>query len=308
MQERAYLREEIEEAISREPRISGKIDIEVSGRQVRLSGVVATFEEKELAGEIAREFGPIELINDIVIESTRIIEDEDVLDAARRQIAQNPDLAHDIGIDRVAGGVVYLRGHASNVAEIADAAEMVAEAPGVRDVVSEVQISTDVTITDEDLVSGVMQALHAEPSIHEEFIEVAVQDGEVTLGGTVSKLDQKILAGNIAKRLPGVASVKNYLGVAEMPTSFDQAIENEVMKALEIEKINMVDVRVTVLDGVVHLDGTVDTYKQRDRARLIAEAVPGVRYVQNDLVIGFHAEPKAKKGPPHTVPREPGMG
>ncbi|MBE0447298.1 MAG: BON domain-containing protein [Actinobacteria bacterium] len=305
MQERAYLREEIENAISLDPRISGKIDVELDGRRVRLSGAVTTLEEKELAEEIAREFGPVEVENDITIESTRVIEDEGVLASSRRKIASNPELAHDIGVDRVVNGVAYLRGHASNLARILDAAEVVSEVPGVKDIVSEVEISPDVVITDEDLVSGVKQALHAEPLIHEEFIEIVAKDGEATLEGMVSDLNQKILAGNIAERLPGVVSVKNNLSIREMPTSFDQAIENEVIKALEINKINMTGVRVNVLGGVAHLDGAVDTYKQRDRAREIAEAVPGVRSVQNDLVIGFHTEPKAKRDAPHTIPREP---
>jgi len=293
MQERAFLREEIGRAIALEPRISGKINIEVDGRIVRLSGVVAKLEEKELAEEIARRFGPVALDSDIVIESPAIIEDQDVLASAKRAIAQNPDLAHDIGVERVVDGVVYLKGHAESIAKISDAVEMVSEAPGVKDVVSEVKISTAVTITDEDLVSGIMQALRVEPGIHEEFIEVRAKNGIVSIDGMVDSLEQKFLAGNVAKRLPGVASVKNSLRVRELPTSLDQAIENEVIRALEISDINTNNVKVSVLDGVAHLDGTVDTYKQRDRARRIAESVPGVRYVQNDLIIGFHIEKSA---------------
>lgn len=293
MQERAYLRDEIESAISREPRISGRIDVEVNERLVRLSGVVNTLEEKELAEEIAKQFGPVQLDSDIAIESPKVIEDEEVLAAAKRAIARNPNLAHDIGVDRVVDGVAYLKGRSESVFEISLAAETVAEVPGVKDVVSEVKVTPGVTITDVDLIDEVMQALHVEPSIREEFIGATAKDGVVTLEGTVDSLEQKTLASNIAKLMPGVRMVRNYLTVSKMPTSFDQAVENEVIKALEKSDINMVNVRVNVLAGLVFLDGTVDTYKQRDRARKIAEAVPGVRSVQNDLVIGFHIEPKA---------------
>lgn len=293
MQEQAFLRERIEQEIARDPRISGKIEIEVRGRHVRLSGVVRTLEERELAAEIAARFGPIELDNDIAIESTKAISDEDVFDQVQKTIARNPDLAHDIGVGRIINGVAYLRGHSESVSEIEEAARIVAGVPGVKDVVSEVIISTPVLITDEDIVSGINQALHAEPSIHEEFIQITAKNGTATLGGSVKTIEQKILAGNIAKRLPGVYSVINNLDISEAPVSLDQAIENEVVKALEMSPINMVDVRVNVLDGVVYLDGKVDTYKQKDLARRITEAIPGVRYVQNDLNIGFHIEPKA---------------
>jgi len=293
MQERAYLREHIEQEIAREPRVSGKVTVEVDKRHVRLSGVVNSLEQKELAEEIARKYGPVEIENDIVIESTKVIEDSEVLSEARRMIAKDPDLAHDIGVDRVVGGVAYLKGHSESISEIERAAEIVAESPGVQDVVSEIKITPGVRITDVDLVDEVKQALHVEPSIHSEFISVSADNGVVILSGTVDNMKQKALASNIAKLMPGVVKVVNAIEVKESPTSIDAAIENEVIKALEISNINMTSVRVNVLDGVAYLDGSVDTIRQKELARRIAESVQGVRYVQNDLVIGFHIEPKA---------------
>ncbi len=293
MQEHAFLREEIEQAIAQEPRITGSITVELRGRDVRLTGIVNSLEERELAEEVAREFGPVRIDNDIVIESTKVIDDHDVLASAKRAIARDPDLAHDIGVDRVVGGVAYLKGHSASLSGISNAAEIVAEAPGVKDVVSEVKIKTDVLITDVDLVDEVMQALSVDPAIHAEFIDVRAKDGVVTIEGTVDSLKQKTEAGNIAKTMPGVTGVVNNLNMNQLPSSLDQAVENQVIKALELSEINMNSVRVNVLDGVVHLDGTVDTYRQKDLAERTARKVPDVRYVQNDLVIGFHIEPKA---------------
>ncbi|MCL6473094.1 MAG: BON domain-containing protein [Firmicutes bacterium] len=293
MHEQALIREEIEQAISQEPRISGRIDVEVHGRDVRLTGVVETLEQRELAEEIARSFGPVRIDNDIVIESTKVIEDEDVLAAARRAIAKNPDLAHDIGVDRVVDGIVYLKGHSPSLARIEEAVETVAEAAGVKDVVSEVKMMPGVSLTDDEIADEVAQALMANHSIHAEFLGVQAKHGIVTLSGAVANPRQKIIATSIAKQMPGVVEVINNLEVGEQPTSLDQAIENEVIKALELSDINMAGVRVNVLDGVVYLDGKVDTYKQKDRAEFLARNVKGVRMVQNDLVIGFHIEPKA---------------
>lgn len=292
-QEQEYLRNEIEQALKREPRIGAPIDVEVHDRVVRLTGIVLKLEQKELAEEIAQRFGPVQLDSDIVIESPKIINDDDVLAAARRAIAKDTDLAHDIGVGRVVDGIVYLEGHSESVSEIERAARIVAEVPGVKDVVSEVRIKTDVLITDVDLVDEVMQRLRVDPTIEAEFITASAKNGIVKIEGTVKNIKQKMRAGELAKQMPGVVKVENGLTASEHPISLDAAIENEVLKALEMVKINMNNVRINVLDGVVYLDGIVDTYGQKELARRIAEKVPEVRFVQNDLVIGFHIEKSA---------------
>ena len=295
MQERAYLRDEIENALALEPKIGGRIDVEVDHRHVRLSGVVDTLKEKRLAEEIAQRFGPVELESDIAIEPGQAFEDHEVLALAQDAMAINPDLAHDVGVGRVVDGVVYLQGRVESAGLVDDAIEMLGGVPGIRDIVSEAKIVVGIVITDEDLVSGVKQALRVEPSIHEEFIDVRANNGVVTLEGSADSFEQRVLATRIAAHIPGVRAAKNYLSTLQTPTSFDEAVENELLKALALSDINMNDVRVSLVGGLAHLDGTVDSPEQRDRARRIAEALPGVRAVQNDLVVGYHIEPKPKR-------------
>jgi len=292
-QEQEYLRNEIAEALERKPGIGARIDVEVHGRVVRISGIVRTLEQKEIAEEIAQRFGPVRLDSDIIIGSPKITDDGDVLAATRRAIAKDTDLAHDIGVGRVVDGIVYLEGRSESILEIERAAHIVASVPGVKDIVSEVRIKTDVLITDVDLVDEVMQRLRVDPTIEAEFISASAKNGIVKIEGTVKTIKQKMHAGYLAKQMPGVAKVENDLAVSEHPISLDAAAENEVLKALEMSRINMIDVRVNVLDGVVYLDGTVDTYGQKELAQKIAEKIPGVRLVQNDLVIGFHIEKSA---------------
>ncbi|MHB8842075.1 MAG: BON domain-containing protein [Candidatus Aquicultor sp.] len=292
-QEQEYLRNEIAQALEREPRIGARIDVEVQGRIVRISGIVRTLEQKEIAEQIAQRFGPVQLDSDIIIESPMIIDDGDVLAEARKAIAKDTDLAHDIGVGRVVDGIVYLQGHSESVFEIERAADIVASAPGVKDIVSEVRIKTDVLITDVDLVDEVMQRLRVEPTIEAESLTASAKNGTVKIEGTVKNIKQKMLASNLAKQMPGVVKIENDLAVSEHPVSLDVATENEVLRALEMSRINMTNMRVNVLDGVVYLDGTVDTYGQKELAQKIAGKIPEVRFVQNDLVIGFHVEKSA---------------
>ncbi|MBI4733366.1 MAG: BON domain-containing protein [Rubrobacteridae bacterium] len=293
MQESSILLEEITRAIKREPRINGEIDVEVAGCNVRLRGFVTSLEQKDLAGDIAGRFGPVNVENDITIETATAVSDPEALRSAKHAIDKKPDLAHDIGVDRVIDGIAYIKGKSESIANIKDAAEIVASTPGVRDVVSEVKIKTDVLILDSDLISGVKQALRADSNIHEEFIDVEVKGGVVHLSGTVSNLKQKTLATNIAQNLPGVTRVINNIDLYATPSSLDKALELEAIKALEADRINMRNMNLSVLDGVAFLDGTVDSINQRDQARATLEALPGIRLVQNDLAIGFHIEPKA---------------
>jgi osmotically-inducible protein OsmY len=293
MQGRAFLSNEVESALALEPRISGKIAVEVEDRTVRLTGFVETLAQKEIAEAIARRFGPVKLENDIAIESPKIIEDREILESSQQMIADRPELARAIGVGRVVDGVAYLKGHAESIAEISEATNILANTPGMKDIVSEVKVSPDIPTTDEDIVSGVKQALYAEPSIHHEFIGATAKGGVVVLDGVVDTIKEKLLIGSIVKRLPGVVSVHNAISTNESPTSLDQAVENQILKALAMSHVNIVDVRITVLDGLAYLDGTVDSYTQRERARRITEAVLGVSGVQNDLVIGFHIEKSA---------------
>jgi osmotically-inducible protein OsmY len=287
MRKRSLILEEIEEAIRREPRISGEVDVEVDDRNVTISGVVTSLEEKELAGGIAKSFGPIRLENDIVIESAKIKGDTEILNSARQAIESVPELTHNIGVDRVVNGIVYLRGKSESIGDVRTIAEAVATAPGVCDLVSEVEIETVEPHEDIDIVNEIMQAFHTKPSIHEEFIEAQVKDGVVYLSGNVEKLKQKTLATAIAQRSPGVIRVINNLETSSSPGSLDKALENETIKAIESNEIDMRDMNVSVLDGVTFLDGTVGSIRQRDRAGNIAEEIVGIRLVQNNLVVGF---------------------
>jgi hypothetical protein len=66
----------------------------------------------------------------------------------------------------------------------------------------------------------------------------------------------------------------------------DQALVAKVKQALEAERrVNAQGLEVSAKDGVVSLFGTVDTQEERAQAGRTAAAVPGVKSVENRLVI-----------------------
>jgi hyperosmotically inducible protein len=294
--EEMVIRQEIADALRKEPGIAGDINVEVDGRHVIISGVVSTLKEKELAGKIARSFGPIQLENDIVIETGENADDDSIMLSAQNEIDSLGSTAggdYSIGVDRVEDGVVYLKGRSSSVGPIDAVAAAASKAQGARDIVSEVKIETARPAGDIDITNHVEQALSEEPSIHIEFIDVRVKDGKVLLSGNVKTTKQKSLATAITRQVPGVVSVENILSTELEPNDIDKALELQTIKALESAMIDMRDMNVSVLDGVTFLDGFVYSTNQKERAFEIAKAIQGIRLVQDNLAIGYHIEPKA---------------
>jgi hypothetical protein len=68
-------------------------------------------------------------------------------------------------------------------------------------------------MTDSELQAGVTAELDWDPKVDSDDIAVTVDDGAITLRGTVSSLGQKNQARDAAKRVGNVASVSNQLQV-----------------------------------------------------------------------------------------------
>jgi len=135
---------------------------------------------------------------------------------------------------------------------------------------------------DEELREQVYQALnHEYPPFRELLLPIGVEvrDGEVILTGWVRTVSMKRMATIVAEQVPGVRTVQNQL-VA------DDELKRAVSLALEQEPSLQDDfpgIHVDTLAGAVILWGEVSTGADRDRAAGVAENVPGVRKVVNDL-------------------------
>ena len=71
--------------------------------------------------------------------------------------------------------------------------------------------------TDSDLQRDVLDELKWEPSVDAAHIGVSVDDGVVTLSGTVEEDKQKNKAAQIAKKVNGVKSVVNEIKLSRPP-------------------------------------------------------------------------------------------
>jgi osmotically-inducible protein OsmY len=111
-----------------------------------------------------------------------------------------------------------------------------------------------------ELQRRVLDELDWEPSIDAAHIGVAVNDGVVTLTGSVRTYAEKISAEQATKRLVGVAAVANDLEVRPMHPAQpnDTEIAQAVLRALEWDvAVPHELIKVRVAAGIVTLEGQV---------------------------------------------------
>jgi osmotically-inducible protein OsmY len=115
---------------------------------------------------------------------------------------------------------------------------------------------------------------------------VTVDDGIVTLDGSVPGLAHKRLAGVLAWWVPGSRDVINGIQTPSDEPDRDDDITDAVRIALEKDPfVNASQIRVTTRDGVVRLQGAVPKDAEREMAEFDAWYVFAVDRVANELKV-----------------------
>jgi osmotically-inducible protein OsmY len=118
-------------------------------------------------------------------------------------------------------------------------------------------------------------------------VKASADNGVVTLTGTVQDRDQKALAEDTVRNLPGVVSVVDKIDVQSEPAERSDAwIAMKIRGELLVHaNVSATATKVDVNNGVVLLTGTVDNPAQKDLTEAYAKDVDGVKSVTNDLVV-----------------------
>jgi osmotically-inducible protein OsmY len=142
-----------------------------------------------------------------------------------------------------------------------------------------------------DLQENVLKALDWEPSVDATKIGVSVADSVVTLRGDVRTFAEKSAAERVALRVFGVKAVANDIEVrldgigTHTDTEIAQAAVNRLKWSTMVPKDG---VTVTVRNGWITLNGTVEWQYQADAAGRILRDLAGVRGVSNDIQVKPH--------------------
>jgi osmotically-inducible protein OsmY len=116
----------------------------------------------------------------------------------------------------------------------------------------------------------------------------------ITLDGTLHSDDSKQKAADVAKTNAGPRIVVNQISVEpvgaesqakDIASNLDDGIENNYKAALISKGLDKEHIRYDVKNGVLTLTGNVQTTGQRKEAEQLAQAVPNVQQVLNEINI-----------------------
>jgi osmotically-inducible protein OsmY len=205
-------------------------------------------------------------------------------------------------------GDLVLEGKVENIAAKKLALELAAAVPGVSGIIDRLHVTPAQLMGDGAIRDHVRNALLQEPvfedcrirvwdknqletyrepsSASAGVIEVAVEDGLVTLNGQVPSLSHKRLAGVLAWWVPGSRDVINGLDVVPPEEDNDDEITEAVCLALEKDSfVNADQIRVRTKNSVVTLEGLVANDTEKDMAEFDAWYVFGVDKVISALTV-----------------------
>jgi osmotically-inducible protein OsmY len=141
---------------------------------------------------------------------------------------------------------------------------------------------------DKELKQHVQNALDWEPSIDATDIGVSVNEAVVTLRGNVGSYVEKVSAERVALRVYGVKALANDVSVRLVSghERTDTEIAQAAVAALKWNTVVPADrVTVTVANGWLTLNGTLDYYHQSAAAQRAVRNLTGVKGVSNGIVL-----------------------
>lgn len=203
----------------------------------------------------------------------------------RRLRARLPEAADGIQVVNRNGQIV-LTGTVDVLPKKQMAAEAAEGVRGVEEVANELTVAAEQR-PDQEIARDVKWALKSDPATFGLEVEVAAQDGVVTLRGTVETVPQKRIAAWVASGLRGVREIENEIRVALVARD-DLDIRDELVRHFATSAtFNDDEIAVEVTRGVVRLFGEVDSALEKNWARDEA----WIRGVQRVTADGLEVNP-----------------
>ena len=201
----------------------------------------------------------------------------------------NIDAAH-IGV-AAQNGVVTLNGIVSSLAEKVAAEQAARRVKGVQGIAQKIVVRLPQAHrhTDEEIADRALKVLNWDLEVPDEQIQVKVENGIVTLTGTVTYQFQRAAADRGIRRLGGVTDIVNLIEIRPSadqvadPVSVHHKIENALRRSADMESSH---VSVEVSGSKVTLRGRVKTWWERSLAESAAWSAPGVTQVDDQLTFG----------------------
>jgi osmotically-inducible protein OsmY len=155
-------------------------------------------------------------------------------------------------------GVVTFKGTVSHLLAKERATRLAETVKGVRAVVNELMVVPRQSDTDNAVEQRVIEELKSDSLIDPKNLKVRVDNGIVTIEGSVQSWNEKFVTGKIVKRIQGVKGMENQLVWGHIDHRPDSEIRQEIMKRLTFDAwVPQEALDVKVNQGHVILSGTV---------------------------------------------------
>jgi len=194
------------------------IDIAVQDGHVKLRGTVSNVCARGAAEDDARSVSGVESVeNKIrVAPSTRgsSVSDEEIRARTESLLMWTPDIdASDIKVT-VRSGNVILEGSVDAAWKKKKATELVASLAGVCEITNALSIVASGKPPDKVLAAEVTKAVSEVPDVDLDRVDIAVEEGTVTVEGDVPNQEATAAVGAAAGSVSGVRQVDNRLRVS----------------------------------------------------------------------------------------------
>ncbi|MFT5470336.1 MAG: osmotically-inducible protein OsmY [Verrucomicrobiales bacterium] len=291
----AQIQTNAEAMLERDVYLTGlPIKVSVDSRVATLSGFVGSPYEKKKAGEIVYWLeGVSEVVNNIEVvyieergerAEAPIVTDGAVKKTIEAALFLDGRVGHRNITVAVNQGLVTLSGAVPHLYHKKIAGEDAQNTVGVIWLTNELVVVS--RREDSALQADVTFNLDTDVALARFQIDVQVERGLVTLGGTVHRAYQKRHAREVAERVFGVLGVESNIevqfAVEHADMTIGKRVESRLSRNVITNPINE-EITVEVVEGVATLKGAVDTFKQRHEAENVARSTSGVLRVVNEL-------------------------
>src|SRR6056297_225480 len=162
--------------------------------------------------------------------------------------------------------------------------------PGVKNVLNHLTVLYDESVVevpgDHEIKSNIESSLSWDPDVDSREITVTVENGNVTLEGTVKSLWKRYLAEDIAWNHIGILDLKNKLAVASPENTTDKTAVSNIVESIDRNlHVDVDDVDVEVRNGEAIINGTVNSLEAWHAVYNAALFTSGVKKVEDNLLI-----------------------
>ena len=281
-------------------RLSGvDVDVEAERGHVILSGTVTSLLDKHLATRIAKRTRGVQAVMNQTIVKRSQRTDEEIQQDVTKVLRLNDGVERPQITTTVEEGVVSLIGKVDSLAEKRLAELAASGVRGVTGMENQLTVASQSNLTDAEQRDQIAGLLVHSVYLDNVNVQVRVEDSVAILTGTVSSLDQRDAAEQIAE-VSGIESI-DVDGLSIDPEAgdpsiraerFGQATSQSIRAAIErsfaADPIVFADtngIEINVSEGVVTLTGKVTRLAEKMKAKQLALGVVGVVRVVNELKV-----------------------